>query len=130
MGGARLRLSHPTFLVTTQLVHVLACAGAAQIAAQLNGRAFHAQLGASSCHATDHLPCCRGVCACSGGVLALASCSSHINFPLFHQICDSAVARARRTATVLGVHGQPADHPFPAACPELRYLKLVVHLLD
>jgi 23S rRNA G2069 N7-methylase RlmK/C1962 C5-methylase RlmI len=66
----------------------------------------------------------------SGGILALASCSSHISFPLFHDICDNAIARARRTATVLGVHGQPADHPYPAACPELRYLKFVTHLLD
>lgn len=67
---------------------------------------------------------------CSGGALALASCSSHIDLPLFHQICDSAVQRARRTATVLGVHGQPSDHPYPAACPELRYLKFITHLLD
>jgi len=67
---------------------------------------------------------------CSAGVLALASCSSHIDFKLFEQVCLTAVGRARRTATVLGVHGQPADHPYPAACPELRYLKFITHLLD
>ncbi|KIZ00780.1 putative SAM-dependentmethyltransferase [Monoraphidium neglectum] len=71
----------------------------------------------------------------SGGILALSSCSSHIDFPLFHQarpgtICDSAVGRARRSAAVLGVYGQPEDHPFPAACQELRYLKFVTHALD
>lgn len=66
----------------------------------------------------------------SGGVLALASCSSHINFALFHQICDAAIARARRTAVVLGVHGQPADHPYASVCTELRYLKFVTHCLD
>jgi hypothetical protein len=46
------------------------------------------------------------------------------------KICDAAVGRARRTASVLGVYGQPEDHPFPAACPELRYLKFVTHALD
>jgi 23S rRNA (cytosine1962-C5)-methyltransferase len=68
--------------------------------------------------------------ACSGGVLALASCSSHITFPMFHTICDAAVQRARRTATVIGVKGQPADHPYPAPCTELRYLKFIAHMLD
>eukprot|EP00775_Hariotina_reticulata_P004315 gene4315-4568_t len=58
----------------------------------------------------------------SNGVLALASCSSHIGFPQFHQICEVAISKARRTAAILGVHGQPADHPYPAACPELRKL--------
>ncbi|WIA17529.1 hypothetical protein OEZ85_014360 [Tetradesmus obliquus] len=66
----------------------------------------------------------------SGGVLALASCSSHITFPMFHTICDAAVQRARRTATVISVRGQPADHPYPAPCTELRYLKFVAHVLD
>lgn len=65
-----------------------------------------------------------------GGILALSSCSSHIDFPLFQQICEGAVGRARRSATVLGVHGQPEDHPFPAVCQELRYLKFVTHMLD
>ncbi len=46
------------------------------------------------------------------------------------QICEGAAGRARRTASVLGVYGQPEDHPFPAACQELRYLKFVTHLLD
>jgi 23S rRNA (cytosine1962-C5)-methyltransferase len=50
--------------------------------------------------------------------------------PAAAQICEAATARARRTAAVLGVHGQPEDHPFPAACPELRYLKFVAHALD
>jgi len=40
------------------------------------------------------------------------------------------VGRARRNATVLGMYGQPEDHPFPAACPELQYLKFVTHMLD
>lgn len=66
----------------------------------------------------------------AGGILALASCSSHIAADAFHEICEAALGRARRTAAVLGVHGQPADHPFPLACAELRYLKLNVYALD
>jgi len=59
-----------------------------------------------------------------GGVLALASCSSHIPSPMFGELCEEAITRgARRQAYVLGVHGQPEDHPYPIACEELRYLK-------
>lgn len=75
-------------------------------------------------------PACVCSAQCSGGVLALASCSSHITFPMFHSICNAAVQRARRTATVISVRGQPADHPYPAPCTELRYLKFIAHVLD
>lgn len=57
------------------------------------------------------------------GFLALSSCSSHIDFEMFYEICIESVSRARRRATVIQVLGQPEDHPFPLACPELRYLK-------
>jgi 23S rRNA (cytosine1962-C5)-methyltransferase len=66
----------------------------------------------------------------SGGILALASCSSHIDCALFEEICAAAIGKARRTAAIMGVHGQPADHPFPAAAQELRYLKFNLHVLD
>lgn len=65
-----------------------------------------------------------------GGILALASCSSHVDSATFDEVCGAALGRAGRSAAVLGVHGQPADHPYPLACPELRYLKFVTHLLD
>ncbi|GBF96339.1 pseudouridine synthase [Raphidocelis subcapitata] len=100
-----------------------------------------------------------------GGILALSSCSSHIDSQLFEQartrahallrlcpfpfgfgggagrgcrggrgprsrICSSALGRARRSASVLGAYGQPEDHPYPAACPELRYLKFTACALD
>lgn len=61
-----------------------------------------------------------------GGILAAASCSSHVSTEQFMQICTEAFSRARRRATVLGVHGQPADHPFPLACREQQYLKFVL----
>lgn len=58
-----------------------------------------------------------------GGLLALSSCSSHINFEIFYDICIESISKARRRGRVKTVQGQPEDHPFPLACPELRYLK-------
>jgi 23S rRNA (cytosine1962-C5)-methyltransferase len=64
------------------------------------------------------------------GLLAVASCSSHIDLPLFLQCCEEGVSRARRRATVVTIGGQPADHPTPLALPEFRYLKFVLLRLD
>ena len=61
-----------------------------------------------------------------GGMIALSSCSSHISQQMFYEIAEVAVSKARRQATVLGVFGQPADHPFPLVCRELQYLKLIL----
>ena len=65
-----------------------------------------------------------------GGFLAAASCSSHVEPEPFLQVCAEGVSQARRRATVLGVYGQPLDHPWPLACPELRYLKFVLMRLE
>lgn len=56
-------------------------------------------------------------------IVALSSCSSHISPTQFTDICQTACSRARRRARVLGVYGQPEDHPFPLVCSELQYLK-------
>lgn len=61
-----------------------------------------------------------------GGLLVAASCSSHVSLQTFIQHCEEGVSAARRTAAVLDVRGQPADHPAPLPLPELRYLKLVL----
>ncbi|HEX8324181.1 MAG TPA: class I SAM-dependent rRNA methyltransferase [Tepidisphaeraceae bacterium] len=61
-----------------------------------------------------------------GGVIALSSCSSHISQQMFYELTEAAVSKARRRATILGVHGQPADHPFPLVCRELQYLKFIL----
>jgi len=61
-----------------------------------------------------------------GSLLALASCSSHIDEPTFLEACEEGISEARRRATVLGIHSQPADHPTPLAMPEFRYLKFVL----
>ena len=59
----------------------------------------------------------------AGGDLVLSSCSSHISFTDFDQICTEALSIARKRGQVLRISGQGKDHPFPLACPELRYLK-------
>ena len=61
-----------------------------------------------------------------GGTIALSSCSSHISSQMFFELSEAAVSKARRRATVLGVYGQPADHPFPLVCRELQYLKFLL----
>lgn len=61
-----------------------------------------------------------------GGLLATASCSSHIPESTFLEINEEAVSEARRRATVLSITGQPSDHPAPLVCPEFRYLKFVL----
>jgi 23S rRNA (cytosine1962-C5)-methyltransferase len=45
---------------------------------------------------------------------------------MFYEITEFAVSKARRRATILGVYGQPADHPFPLVCRELQYLKFML----
>jgi 23S rRNA (cytosine1962-C5)-methyltransferase len=60
------------------------------------------------------------------GLLAVASCSSHVTLAAFLSACEEGVSLARRRATVLHLGGQPADHPTPLALPEFRYLKFVL----
>ena len=64
------------------------------------------------------------------GLLAAASCSSHVGLETFLHACESGVSKARRRATVLSIHGQPADHPTPLAFPEFRYLKFVLMRIE
>jgi 23S rRNA (cytosine1962-C5)-methyltransferase len=73
----------------------------------------------------------RLIAACAAvsnpdGLLAAASCSSHISPETFLTACEEGISQARRRATLLGLYGQPPDHPTPLAFPELRYLKFVV----
>jgi 23S rRNA (cytosine1962-C5)-methyltransferase len=69
-------------------------------------------------------------CTASGGLLAAASCSSHIDLSAFLAICEEGISEARRRGTVLAIQGQPADHPSPLALPEFRYLKFVLIRID
>ena len=60
------------------------------------------------------------------GLVALSSCSSHIDFPSFLQIAQEALSLAGRRGQFLSVQGQPFDHPFPVALKEYRYLKFAL----
>lgn len=60
------------------------------------------------------------------GLLAAASCSSHIDLATFLTLCEEAISKARRRATLLRVNSQPPDHPTPLPLPEFRYLKFVL----
>jgi 23S rRNA (cytosine1962-C5)-methyltransferase len=60
------------------------------------------------------------------GLLAAASCSSHIDVSQFLSLCEEGISLAQRRATVLNLSGQPADHPSPLPFGEFRYLKFVL----
>lgn len=59
------------------------------------------------------------------GYFVASSCSGHIEFEHFLEIIQEALSKARRRGKVLLIKGQPEDHPFPYALPEMRYLKFV-----
>ncbi len=61
-----------------------------------------------------------------GGVLAAASCSSHVTMEAFAGALSEAADAARRPLRILEMRGQPADHPSLPAFPEGRYLKFVL----
>lgn len=65
-----------------------------------------------------------------GGLLAAASCSSHVGLEAFTRHVEDGVGGARRRGTVLGIHQQPADHPTPLPFQDFRYLKLILLRLD
>lgn len=62
----------------------------------------------------------------SGGLFAASSCSGHISFELFLELCQEAISKTRRRGRVLVARGQPEDHPWPLALEEMRYLKFVL----
>jgi 23S rRNA (cytosine1962-C5)-methyltransferase len=65
-----------------------------------------------------------------GGLLAPSSCSSHVDSATFLELVREALRKVQRRGTVLGVYGQPLDHPYPLAAEELRYLKFALVQLD
>lgn len=64
-------------------------------------------------------------CVVEGGHLVLSSCSSHISFSDFFDITQESLSASRKRGQIIRVSGQGADHPYPHACPQLRYLKFV-----
>lgn len=65
-----------------------------------------------------------------GGLFAASSCSSHISESIFFEILTESFSKARRRGTVIATGGQPSDHPWPLAMPEMRYLKFILFRVD
>jgi 23S rRNA (cytosine1962-C5)-methyltransferase len=59
------------------------------------------------------------------GFFAASSCSGHISTEMFLDLVQEALSASKRRGKVLLVKGQPEDHPYPLALPEMRYLKFV-----
>lgn len=74
----------------------------------------------------------EGCAAVTGpdGLLAAASCSSHVSAETFVQACEAGLSQAGKRATLLGLYGQPEDHPTPLVLPEFRYLKFVLMRIE
>ncbi len=66
----------------------------------------------------------------SQGLFAASSCSSHISTNAFFDITKEAFSKARLRGTLIHVGAQPADHPYPLAMEELRYLKFALFRVD
>ena len=60
-----------------------------------------------------------------GGFFVASSCSGHISFESFLEIVQEALSKSRRRGKTILIKGQPEDHPFPLALPEMRYLKFI-----
>ena len=63
-----------------------------------------------------------------GGVLVLASCSSHVSEADLRSVLAAAAAEGprHRPVAVVAAHGADADHPTIPGFPEGRYLKLLI----
>lgn len=60
-----------------------------------------------------------------GGLLATASCSSHVTPAAFQSVVAEALV-GRPGARLLAARGAGPDHPVPPAFPEGRYLKMLL----
>ena len=61
-----------------------------------------------------------------GGILATASCSHHVDAPVFHDILRGAARRAGAAFRLVETRGQSRDHPVLLAARETSYLTLVI----
>ena len=60
-----------------------------------------------------------------GGFFVSRSCSSMVSEADFLRMLTEAAATSKRQLQVIHMGSQGPDHPFVAACPESRYLKVV-----
>jgi 23S rRNA (cytosine1962-C5)-methyltransferase len=61
-----------------------------------------------------------------GGILATATCSHHVDAPLFLDVLRSAAKDAGQPLRVIEVMGQSRDHPVLLAARETSYLTMVI----
>ncbi len=61
-----------------------------------------------------------------GGILATASCTSHLDSLTFIKILHQSAVNAGCSLKILEIKEQPFDHPYNLTFPEGRYLKFVV----
>jgi 23S rRNA (cytosine1962-C5)-methyltransferase len=61
-----------------------------------------------------------------GGVLATASCSHHVDAPLFLDILRAAARHVRAELRLVEVRGQSRDHPVLLAARETSYLTMAI----
>lgn len=64
------------------------------------------------------------------GLFAASSCSSHITTEMFLEIVRESFSKANKRGTLIYMGGQPVDHPYPLAMPELRYLKFALFRVE
>lgn len=65
-----------------------------------------------------------------GGVLCIASCSHHVDAPLFAEQVRRGLVDAHRTGRILHAAGAGPDHPVHPHLPESAYLKCLFLQLD
>ena len=61
-----------------------------------------------------------------GGILVTCSCSGLVSRSDFVEVVSETARRSGRNIQILEHHGQPADHPVSATCPETEYLKVLI----
>ncbi len=61
-----------------------------------------------------------------GGIVALASCSSHIDQKHFRDIVNEASRQAKSPVNIHSFSGPDVDHPYPPGFPEFDYLQFMV----
>jgi 23S rRNA (cytosine1962-C5)-methyltransferase len=62
----------------------------------------------------------------AGGLLATASCSSHVTPTAFLEMVGESAKKAGREVTILGTYGAGMDHPTKMGFPHGQYLKFVL----
>jgi 23S rRNA (cytosine1962-C5)-methyltransferase len=61
-----------------------------------------------------------------GGILVTCSCSGLVSRSDFLEMIAEVSRSTGRHIQILEQHGQPADHPVAATCPESEYLKMLI----